>query len=179
MRNSPIIRRARQAHPPPTVPADYVAEVDLEYARWSELVGLIGMLSSDELLAPGYFRDPDWSVKDLVAHLRAWLAEAASQLASVAARSYQPQDVDIDARNAEALEVARRESWESVWTGATMARAQMLQAWFSLREPSESANRWVRKAGAEHYGEHLDRLREWVGELVEGRTRPPSTDWDS
>jgi hypothetical protein len=28
------------------------------------------------------------------------------------------------------------------------------------------ADRWVRKAGPEHYAEHLPRLREWVKELI-------------
>jgi len=37
----------------------------------------------------------------------------------------------------------------------------------------------VRKAGAEHYGEHLPRLRAWVAQLIEIRTRPPSDEWDS
>jgi hypothetical protein len=59
-----------------------------------------------------------------------------------------------------------------VWTQVIDARIWMLQAWFSFREESDDANRWVRKAGAEHYGEHLGRLRSWVGELIDLRTRP-------
>jgi len=163
----------------PPIPQDYLAEVDLEYARWSEMTALIRMLTPDERLAPGYFRDPDWSVKDLVAHLGAWLEEAATQLTDIAARSYEPHDVDIDARNADALDAKRQEPWESVWSQATTARAYMLQHWFAQRVPSDDANWWVRKAGAEHYGEHLSRLRTWVGELIELRTRPPSDEWDS
>ena len=27
-------------------------------------------------MAPGYYHDPDWSVRDLVGHLGTWLAEA-------------------------------------------------------------------------------------------------------
>ncbi len=164
---------------PPTVPQDYLAEVDLEYARWSDITALIHLLTPDERLAPGYFREPDWSVKDLVAHLGAWLNEAASQLTNIAARSYQPHDVDIDARNAEVLAATRHEPWESLWTRTTEARAYMLQYWFALRVPSEAANWWVRKAGAEHYGEHLPPLRSWVAQLIELRTRPPSDEWDS
>jgi hypothetical protein len=164
---------------PPSVPQDYLAEVDLEYARWSEITALIHMLSADERLAPGYFRDPAWSVKDLVAHLAAWLEEAATQLTNIAARSYEPHDVDIDARNADVLAATREESYETLWTHATGARADMLEHWFAQRVPTEAANWWVRKAGAEHYGEHLPRLREWVGQLVEARTRPPSDEWDS
>jgi hypothetical protein len=55
---------------PPTVPQDYLAEVDLENARWSEITALIHVLTPDERLAPGYFREPDWSVKDPPAQRR-------------------------------------------------------------------------------------------------------------
>src|SRR5688572_12069181 len=100
MSDMTVVRQAdaTTAQVPPSVPQDYLAEVDLEYARWSEITALIHMLSADERLAPGYFRDPDWSVKDLVAHLGAWLQDAATQLTNIAARSYQPHDVAIDAR---------------------------------------------------------------------------------
>lgn len=37
---------------PPRVPPDYLAEVDLEAARWSEIAGLIHLLTADERLAP-------------------------------------------------------------------------------------------------------------------------------
>jgi hypothetical protein len=66
------------------------------------------------------------------------------------------------------------------WTSNKGDRlAYMVQHWFALRDPSEAANWWVRKAGAEHYGEHLLPLRAWVAEMVEARTRPPSDEWDS
>ena len=58
------------------------------------------------------------------------------------------------------------------------ARAWMLEAWFGLRGPDESANQWIRKAGAEHYGEHLSRLRDWVAELVDLRNRPVVDEWE-
>jgi hypothetical protein len=177
------ITEARQVgatdHVPPTVPQDYLAEVDLEYARWSEITALINMLTPDERLAPGYFRDPDWSVKDLICHLGAWLEEAATQLTNMAARSYAPRDVDIDDRNADVLAATRDLPWETVWRRATVARATMLQHWFAQRAPSDAANWWVRKAGAEHSGEHLPPLRAWVSRLVDARTRPPSDEWDS
>jgi hypothetical protein len=41
----------------------------------------------------------------------------------------------------------------------------MLTVWGRLRERTEAADRWVRKSGAEHDGEHLPRLQEWVAEL--------------
>jgi hypothetical protein len=177
--NAKVGRAGATNHVPPTVPQDYLAEVDLENARWSEITSLIHVLTPDERHAPGYFREPEWSVKDLVSHLGSWLEAAATQLTNIAARAYVPHDVDIDARNADVLAAMKIAPWETVWTQATTARAYMLQHWFALRDPSEAANWWVRKAGAEHYGEHLPPLRAWVAELVEARTRPPSDEWDS
>ncbi len=63
-------------------------------------------------------------------------------------------------------------------TGRTDAGAWMLEAWFELRGPDEAANQWIRKAGAEHYGEHLSRLRDWVAEVVDLRTRPKVDEWE-
>src|SRR3990170_3423508 len=130
MSDMSVVRRAdTTAQVPPSVPQDYLAEVDLEYARWSEITALIHILTPDECLAPGYFRDPDWTVKDLVAHLGAWLEEGATQLTNIAARSYVPHEVDIDARNANLLAATKQEPWETLWTQATTARAYMLQHW--------------------------------------------------
>jgi hypothetical protein len=55
----------------------------------------------------------------------------------------------------------------------------MPEHWFAQRAPGDASIWWVRKAGAEHYGEHLPQLRMWAAELVDARTRPPSDEWDS
>ena len=75
-------------------------------------------------------------------------------------------------RNAATLAATKTEPWDGVWARTTGARAWMLEAWFGLSGPDDAANQWIRKAGAEHYGEHLVRLRDWVAELVDLRTRP-------
>jgi len=41
--------------------------------------------------------------------------------------------------------------------------------WYGLREPGDEAVWWIRKGAAEHYAEHLDRLREWTDELIARR----------
>ena len=54
-----------------------VADVDaieMERARWYELIGLVRALSPAECLEPGYYRDPAWSVRDLFGHVGTWLA---------------------------------------------------------------------------------------------------------
>jgi hypothetical protein len=156
----------------------YAAEIELERSRWKALTAFVNMLTQDELLAPGYYREPDWSVKDLVAHLGAWMAEARVQLVDIAANSYKPREVDVEERNAATLVATKDEPWDRVWARTNGARVWMLEAWFGLGRPDEAANQWLRKVGAEHYGEHLSRLRDWVGELVELRTRPVVDEWE-
>ena len=48
---------------------------------------------------------------------------------------------------------------------ASAARTRMRHALVELSEPSADATWWIRKAGPDHYAEHLPRLREWVEEL--------------
>ena len=156
----------------------HAAEVELERARWKAITAFVELLTADDLLAPGYYSDPSWSVKDLIAHLGAWMAEARVQLLDTSARSYVPHEVDIEARNAATLAATNGETWEHVWARTIGARAWMLEAWFELAGPDEAANQWIRKAGAEHYGEHLSRLRDWVAEVIDRRNRPKVDEWE-
>jgi hypothetical protein len=153
--------------PSPTLPIDhpYRAELDLERERWTEIAGLCRSLSAEERLRPGYFRDPDWTVKDLVAHLGTWMAMAEVQLLRIEAGTYVEEPLDIDGLNAQFLDSMRDQDWSTVWVQAVSGRTQMLTVWARLSERTEAADRWVRKSGAEHHGEHLPRLREWVAEL--------------
>lgn len=143
----------------------YRAELDLERERWTGIVGLCRSLEPDERLRPGYYRHPDWNVKDLVAHLGTWMAEAEIQLLRIEAGTYVDEPLDIDALNAQFLEAMRDQDWSTVWAQAISARVQMLTVWGRLHERTQAADRWVYKSGAEHHGEHLPRLREWVAEL--------------
>ena len=68
----------------------------------------------------------------------------------------------------EFLAAMRDQDWSTVWVQAVSGRTQMLTVWGRLSERTEAADRWVRKAGAEHDGQHLPRLRDWVAELQAG-----------
>ena len=146
-----------------------VAAVDSERTRWYVLMGLVRRLTPDECLEPGYYREPAWSVRDLMGHLGTWLAEAEVQFERINAGSYEGHDVDIDALNAQFLDAMRDQSWETVSDQAQAGRTRMLQEWTYLRVPDNEATWWLRKSGADHYDEHLDRLRAWVDELVARR----------
>jgi hypothetical protein len=155
--------------PAPPTGHPYAPAIEVERLGWYELSGLVRSLSPDECLVPGYYRDPDWTVRDVVAHLGTWLAEAQSQLERISAGTYEGHEVDIDARNAELLAAMQGQPWEIAWTQANAARFRMVQEWYAMMVPSDEAAWWIRKAGGDHYGEHLPRLREWAAELVERR----------
>jgi len=155
----------------PVIPAahPYRAALEAERQGWYELVRLVGLLNEDERLTPGYYRDPAWAVRDVVGHLGTWMAQAEVMLEQLAAGTYEGHDVDIDGLNAQFLEAMRGQPWNVAWVQATAGRSKMLEQWYDLAMPSEEAAWWIRKSGAEHYAEHLDRLQEWAQELVARR----------
>ena len=101
----------------------------------------------------------------MLAHLGTWMAEAEIHLLRIEAGTETDEPLDIDALNAEFLAAMRDQDWSTVWGQAISARAQMLTVWNRLPDRTEQADRWVRKSGAEHHGEHLPRLRQWVAEM--------------
>ncbi|HSL77690.1 MAG TPA: maleylpyruvate isomerase N-terminal domain-containing protein [Candidatus Limnocylindrales bacterium] len=158
------------ANPPTPAGHPYAAEVDAERVGWYEFAGLVRRLTAGECLETGYYRDPDWTVRDLAAHVGTWLAEAGRQLERIGAGTYEGHDIDIEAVNARLLDAMRGQPWDVAWSQANAGRSRLVEVWYELREPSDEAAWWIRKAGSDHYAEHLDRLREWVDELVGRRT---------
>jgi hypothetical protein len=164
--------RGRRAEPPETHARPdhpYAAEVEAERRGWYEVAGLVRSLTPDECLEPGYYRDPDWTVRDVVAHLGTWLAEAQIQLERINAGTYEGHDVDIDGLNAAFLAAMRDQSWDVTWVQANAGRSRMVREWFDTDDPGDEAAGWIRKSGGDHYAEHTARLRDWVDELVRRR----------
>ncbi len=160
---------AASSTPPPPRDHPYATEIEAERRGWYELASLVRSLSPAECLAPGYQRDPDWTVRDLVAHVGTWLAQAQVQFERISAGTYEGHDVDIDALNAELLERMRDQPWEVAWVQANAGRTRMIQEWYWLSDPTDEAAWWIRKSGCDHYDEHIGRLREWVDELIARR----------
>jgi hypothetical protein len=154
-------------NPPTGLP--YAEDIEAERAGWYELVALVRELTPEECLVPGYYRDPYWAVRDVVGHIGTWLAEAEVQFERMIGGTYEGHDVDIDALNAAFLEAMAGQPWNVAWLQANSGRTRMLEAWFALSERTDEGAWWVRKAGADHYGEHLPRLRGWVLELQSRR----------
>jgi hypothetical protein len=159
------------ADPAPPSGRPFDAEIESERAGWYAMQDLVRSLDVDAIARPGYYRDPDWSVVALVGHLGMWLAEAGIQLERIGAGTYEPRDVDIDGLNAAYHRAMSGQPWELVSTQAQASRSRMLAVWYGLSERTDAAAWWVAKAGADHYGEHLPRLREWAAELRPGDDR--------
>ena len=139
-----------------------------ERADWNELTDLVDALTPDEVVVPGYFAE-GWSAKDMLAHVGTWLAEAGAVLEQIRFGTYRPETMDIERMNREFLEAMRDVPIDVVRAQATASRARLLREWGELPELTRAAEEWVRKAGPEHYAEHLPRLREWVAKLIDRR----------
>lgn len=135
-----------------------------EDAGWSEMMELIESLSPAEIELPGYYRE-GWSVKDLMAHVGSWQAEAGQILQQIRWGTFRGRPVDVDAMNEQFYEVNKDLPLPVVRAEAWSARTRMLTEWNDLPEVTPEAEEWFRESGPEHYEEHLPRLRDWVKEL--------------
>ncbi|MDP9341188.1 MAG: ClbS/DfsB family four-helix bundle protein [Actinomycetota bacterium] len=138
-----------------------------EDAGWDELHSLMDSLTPEQAERPGYYPE-GWSAKDMLAHIGGWLAEAGVILERIRGGTYRPEEIDVEAMNERFLEAMKDVPLDIVRAQAWSARTRMLQEWKEFRDLPPEARFWIRKAGAEHYDEHLPRLREWVAEIRSG-----------
>jgi Mycothiol maleylpyruvate isomerase N-terminal domain len=140
--------------------------IELEDRAWAELRSLVDPLSPDQLIEAGYYED--WSVKDLMAHLGCWMAEAARVLEQLRVGSYTSWDHDVDELNRVWWETWRDIDLDSVWAELHSSRARMLAEWDRIPADriDQVADLWFRESGHEHHDQHLPRLREWAAELT-------------
>jgi mycothiol maleylpyruvate isomerase-like protein len=138
-----------------------------EDGAWSELIGLVESLTPEQLEEPGYSPE-GWSVKDLMAHIGAWAAEAGQIFERMRVGTYSKEPIDVDAMNALFYEANRDLPLNVVRAELWSARTRMLTEFRALPEVTPEAEEWFVESGAAHYREHIDRLREWVKELRGG-----------
>jgi hypothetical protein len=136
---------------------------EAEDVAWAEVNGMIESLTPTQMEEPGYY--PDWSARDLLAHLAAWMAEAAKMLTQLHYQTYLKRDLDVDAMNKEFYEANRDLPLPVVRAEAFASRNRMLAEMNALGEVTPEAQEWFEESGSRHYAEHLPRLREWVAEL--------------
>ena len=140
-----------------------------EERLWDELHALVDTLDEKDAVSPGYYEE-GWTVKDVLAHIGSWLAEAGIALEQLRMGTYRAQDFDVEALNQQCLLGLKDVPLDVVRAQATASRTRLRQEWAELPGPSDEAERWIRKAAVEHYLEHLPRLREWV-EALQARRR--------
>jgi hypothetical protein len=133
---------------------------------WRELHDLVASLPEDRVGTPGYFAE-GWSAKDLIAHLGSWLSLGGAALERIRGGTYRYEEFDIDSLNKQFYDAMKDVPFATVRAQATAARNRMLGAWGSIAEGTSEADRWIRKAGPDHYAEHLPRLEEWVADLTD------------
>lgn len=104
-------------------------------------------------------------MKDVLAHLASWLAEAGLVLEQLAAGTFDGRDLEVDTRNRGFLDANRDQPFDLVEVQAEASRHRLLQELHRLEEVGPVAEEWILKAGPDHYAEHLPRLREWAAEL--------------
>jgi len=134
-----------------------VREEDEGYAS---LGSLLERLRAQDLAEPGL--TPDWSVKDLLAHLGCWMAEAAHVMERMALGTWEETRADVDAKNREFYEACCDLDTRAVKCELWSARAMMLHAWGHLPEITPAAEEWFVESGAAHYREHLPDLERFV-----------------
>jgi mycothiol maleylpyruvate isomerase-like protein len=139
-----------------------------EKTGWEELEALVETLSPEQAEIPGYL--PGWSVKDFLAHLAGWLAEAGQVLQQIKAGTFAGGDVDVDARNDAFVDANRDQPLSVVTFEVKAARRRLLRHLHALTAIPPSAEASLRKAGPQHYAQHLPRLREWVAQLRSERS---------
>lgn len=132
---------------------------------WADFRSLIDGLTPEQAAEPGY--NGDWSVKDLVAHMGSWFAEAATMLEQMRMGTYTRERLDVDGLNREWFETRRNEDLRTVRAELMAARARMLEEWDRLPEVDDEARRWFSESTVKHYAEHLPRLREWSAQLTQ------------
>ena len=132
-------------------------------AAWAELRALIDPLTPQQAAEPGY--NGDWSVKDLMAHIGSWFAEAATMLEQMRMGTYTRERLDVDGLNERWFQTWRSQDLPVIKAELLAARARMLEEWDRLPEVDSEAKRWFSEFTVEHYEEHLPSLREWTAQL--------------
>ena len=146
----------------PTLDAKLMADED---ELWRELSTAMDSFTAERAVQPGYFPE-GWSAKDALAHIGTWLAEAGVALEQLRADTYVELRTDeVDEMNARFLEAMRDASLHDVRAQAVASRSRMLHAWRDVPSRQAVAADWIRKAGPDHYREHLPRLHAWLQEL--------------
>lgn len=127
---------------------------------WQVFMDILERLGPDQLTAPGLTED--WTVKDLMAHMACWMAQAAHVLERIRLGTWEKTPIDVDAMNRAFYEACKDLDLVAVKSGLQSSRVRMLQEWYELPQITPDADEWFRESGPEHIGEHLPDLERFV-----------------
>jgi len=138
-----------------------------EDAGWRELHDVLGSVPRERFEEPGV-TDEGWSVKDVVFHVSAWLAEAGSRLEQMSAGTFDPGadpgGETIEEMNRAWFGSSSQMDAAAVCEALESSRARMLSAWAELAEKTPDAWSWFDESGPRHYAEHVKDMRAWIGQ---------------
>jgi hypothetical protein len=152
-----------------------IKDLDGEYENLYAV--LVMSLGDAEKLRPVF---DGWSVKDVLAHVAAWLREGARGLEGVAEGRQavlESLDDEVDARNARFVEQWRVASVQEVETELHLAKDAFVRAVRALPPErfaeGEPARHIVLEEGIDHFKEHAQQTYEWKEREEAGRPVPP------
>jgi uncharacterized protein DUF1706 len=135
-----------------------------EDQAWAELHSWLDRLTREQAIGPGL--TADWSVKDLMAHIASWWAEANAELERMRFGTFRLERRDIDEVNRRFYETNRDLDLMTVRAELYASRNMALEALWNLDEITPDAEEWFLESGPLHYREHLPDLERFVKETV-------------
>lgn len=137
-----------------------------EEAAWHELHDVCAKLTDDQWGRAGI--NGGWTVKDLLAHIGCWAAEAARRLECIRAGA-PSKGPDVEAFNAASFEACRDLTVHEVIAMASAAHHR-LQEEIDLIAPVALSGKvvdMIHECADRHYREHLAQLRAFMTDDIE------------
>jgi hypothetical protein len=132
--------------------------------RWRELLALFDSIPKDRIDQGGVTSE-DWSPKDVMYHLGAWLSECTTVLDRLDAGAPvvdDDLDGDTDQKNAAWFNMGRGLDAKTVRADLEAAREAARERFARIENPSQQAWNWFEESGPVHYVEHGRDLRAWL-----------------
>jgi Mycothiol maleylpyruvate isomerase N-terminal domain len=107
-----------------------------------------------------------WSLKDVMFHVGAWLADCARIMEQIRFSTFDraaEDALDIEALNAQGFAVSRTMDLRDVRVMCESARTEARLGFGSLPELTADAWEWFEESGPLHYAKHVEDLEAWLG----------------
>lgn len=156
---------------------ELVDRIEQSHSEWQSLLTEVGEAHMEQPGVTG-----DWSVKDIIAHIAAWEQRVLDRVASEAnGTPLEMSGWDMDKMNESFYERSQERSLADVLDEARAVHARFMEFVRSLSEEElfeggryewtkgEPFYHWVEGNTYEHYEEHAEPIRVWLGESSKSR----------